>query len=378
MPSIKLALERQGPKRLEVSWDLGWKNTIARLDGQEVGRIATHAELKAGREFPLPDGSRLHLQLKQAGLAPQLAVLHNGMPLPGSGADPETVLKNAAGCAYFIGGLGVVLGALAASGVQFLQKIGFTGYDVGFGLLFLALGYFIGRRSTIALGFAVGIYGIVSIAALGAGTAGGGGIFMRIILLIGMWQGFGAIRELNARGATPLGAGGVPPPMPSGVPSAPQPVVAAPQPVTPAPQPQPAPVVPAAQPIQPVMPRTAPPIPNAANQAQPGTLALQVSTGRTVPLSDGGWLSVSDLPGLQSTTGTGVAEVCRNPNDPSVHGLRNQSQSAWTAYMPNGSVLQVPPGKTVRLATGVRIDFGMVSAEVAVSQAAPVEVNTVW
>lgn len=407
MPSIKYALEKQGPKRVVLTWDLGWKNVVARLDGQEVGRVSTRAELTAGQEFPLPDGSRLRLQLKEGMWGPQLAVLRNGAPLPGSTSDPETNLKSAAGCAYFIGGCGVVLGGLAAMGVDFLARIGFTGFDVGYGLLFLILAHFTSRRSTVALGFAVGIHALVSIGALAAGGPVSGAIVMRVLLLVGMWQGFGAIKELHARdaavavppGAQPaaVSAGSAasaaptpvapdPVPLPSSL-SAPA-VVPAPQPpvqpqpvlgpqvspqVVPAPQPASVP-----QPVQPEAPRSAPPIPRAANPGQPGVLVLRVSTGRTVPLGDDGWLSITDLPGLQSAGGPGVAQVCRNPSDPGVRGLRNGSQAAWTAYMPNGSVLEVAPGRTVRLAEGVRIQFGMVEAEVMVEAAVPVEVNTVW
>lgn len=361
MPSIKLALEKQGPKRVEVAWESGWKNVVARLDGQEVGRIASQAELQAGREFPLPDGSPLRLQLQQAGNGPQLVVLRNGVPLPGSSSDPEVTLKTAAGGAYFIGGLNLVMGCLAAGGVAELNRLGISGFNAGYGLLFLVLAYFIGRRSAIALGFAVAIHAVDGILALAAPGGVGAGLFMRVFLLIMMWRGFAAIRELNAGSATTAGGGTMPT-----VPPAPQPVPS----LGPALQPASAP-----QPSQPM------PIPQAA-AAESGpaeTLVLRVSTGRTVPLKNSGWLFPSDLPGLQPASGPGVALVCQNPSDPAVYGLRNQSQSTWTAQMPSGSSLQIPPEKTVRLAPGVQIGFGLVRAEVATAPAAQVvDVNTVW
>jgi len=70
------------------------------------------------------------------------------------------------------------------------------------------------------------------------------------------------------------------------------------------------------------------------------------------------------VPGLLAQTpGGAVAEVTRNPNDPSVLGLTNLSSSAWEVVS-NGARRQVGPGQTIKLAPGSKIDFGSTDGEV--------------
>jgi RsiW-degrading membrane proteinase PrsW (M82 family) len=70
------------------------------------------------------------------------------------------------------------------------------------------------------------------------------------------------------------------------------------------------------------------------------------------------------VPGLLAQSpGGAVAEVTRNPNDPSVLGLTNLSSSAWEVVS-NGTRRQIGPGQTVKLAPGAKIDFGSTDGEV--------------
>ncbi len=70
------------------------------------------------------------------------------------------------------------------------------------------------------------------------------------------------------------------------------------------------------------------------------------------------------VPGLMAQSpGGAVAEVTRNPSDPSVLGLTNLSSSAWEAVS-NGSRRQIAPGQTIKLAPGAKIDFGSTDGEV--------------
>ena len=93
-------------------------------------------------------------------------------------------------------------------------------------------------------------------------------------------------------------------------------------------------------------------------------LTLRLSTGRAVTLADGTKLSTTDVPGLQASNGTTVAEVGRNPNDPNVLGLKNLSRNSWTATLANRDRLQVEPGRNVRVAAGTKISFGSVSGDI--------------
>ena len=54
-----------------------------------------------------------------------------------------------------------------------------------------------------------------------------------------------------------------------------------------------------------------------------------------------------------------VAEVAQHPTNPNIWGLRNLSQEKWTVSTNDGqSLSDVPPGRSVTLAVGTRINFG--------------------
>jgi eukaryotic-like serine/threonine-protein kinase len=59
-----------------------------------------------------------------------------------------------------------------------------------------------------------------------------------------------------------------------------------------------------------------------------------------------------------------VAEVTEHPSRPLVLGLKNLSGTSWTVTRPDGSVVDVPPGKNAPLVQGNQIHFGQVTAEV--------------
>ena len=61
-----------------------------------------------------------------------------------------------------------------------------------------------------------------------------------------------------------------------------------------------------------------------------------------------------------------VADVNQHPQDPKRWGLRNLSNTAWVVTTEDGRVLDVPPGRSVSLAEGVRIEFGSASGEIRV------------
>ena len=72
------------------------------------------------------------------------------------------------------------------------------------------------------------------------------------------------------------------------------------------------------------------------------------------------------VPGLiAQTRGGPVAEVTRNPNDPSVLGLTNLSTSVWETVTGSGARRQIGTGQTIKLAPGTKIDFGSTDGEVA-------------
>lgn len=208
MPKKTFAFDKGGPQRLVLSWSFGWKKFVVELDGAPLGTIDNVRVLKAGQDFPLGDGTTLRVQLT-TGLGAELQVLRDGQPLPGSGGDPETRIKTASSVVFFVAGLNAVLGlAAVAFEVEFLLANGIGYPSLVIAAVFGGLGLAVKlRRSQIALILAVGLFALDGIGTVVLGIMDGvqpgvGGIIVRVLLLIPMIKGIGAIRELkNKSGA---------------------------------------------------------------------------------------------------------------------------------------------------------------------------------
>jgi serine/threonine protein kinase len=59
-----------------------------------------------------------------------------------------------------------------------------------------------------------------------------------------------------------------------------------------------------------------------------------------------------------------AAEVVRHPTDPNVWGLKNTSGEKWVATLPNGTLRDVEPGRSVPLGTNTKINFGKMEGEI--------------
>jgi hypothetical protein len=203
MKSKSYPIEKDGPKRVVISWQGVWKNINVTFDGQTVGVIPNQKALSAGQDFQLVDGSQLQVKLVRTVFSNELRVLRNGVPLPGSGSDPGARLKAAYQMIYFIAGLNLVLGLVALFfQVELLLNMGIGFFSIAFGLVFLLLAFLTQRKSRVALILAIiiftldGLIGIIGSIAMG-NTSVVGSLFVRIILLIPMVQGVGAIKTLK-------------------------------------------------------------------------------------------------------------------------------------------------------------------------------------
>jgi len=63
MPTKRFPLEPGGPDRLEIEWEGSFKNFTVSLDGVVLGSFEDYKALKAGRSFPLEEGSVVRVQL---------------------------------------------------------------------------------------------------------------------------------------------------------------------------------------------------------------------------------------------------------------------------------------------------------------------------
>jgi hypothetical protein len=209
MPKQQLAFEKDGPKRLELSWGGFWKDFTARVDGAEVLSAHGQGELKAGRSATLPDGSVLAIRLETGFGNTGLVITRNGQPLPGTSSDPETQVKLAGGIVYFLAGFNVLLSIIGfAFDVPFLKEnLGYGGLIMG--AIFGVLGFFTMKRSFAALIVAISLYALDGVLSLGfafAASAPGrtpnfGGIFMHVILIMAMIRGAKAMKALKENAA---------------------------------------------------------------------------------------------------------------------------------------------------------------------------------
>ncbi len=197
MPKARYPLQRGGEKRLEVSWKIGWKNVVLRLDGIDLGTIATREDVKRGQRFTLQDGSVLEVQLSDKGLE----LLHDGRPIPGSSSDPNRAIKMAAFVVFWMGGGNLLIGILGIAGGVDILLSGWL--NVFIGLVFLGLGLRIRRRSAIALMSSIGLTGsiivwtfvsLIQTIAQGGIPLGIGGLFIGIAFLIQMVKGYKVLK----------------------------------------------------------------------------------------------------------------------------------------------------------------------------------------
>jgi hypothetical protein len=107
--------------------------------------------------------------------------------------------RNAYLALYIVGGLTLLLGLVAELGrVDVLLQLFGSGWVVAVeGLILVVLGYFTMRGSLLALGIALGLYAIDAIATVA--IAGIRGIWLRLVVLFFLVQGFMALRELKRR-----------------------------------------------------------------------------------------------------------------------------------------------------------------------------------
>jgi hypothetical protein len=61
-----------------------------------------------------------------------------------------------------------------------------------------------------------------------------------------------------------------------------------------------------------------------------------------------------------------IAQVSRHPKDPKLWGLKNLSDEKWFITTADGSVKEVPPGRSFTLAKGTKVNFGKAQGEIRV------------
>jgi hypothetical protein len=203
------AIESGGPKRLAYYHGSNYERFTLELDSTPVLVITTRIGLEAGREVQTDAGLlRVHLTGNRF-FGDKLLISLNGRAVPGSDGDPIERLKMASTAVFVIGGL-----VLLASAVGLVQPdwalVGWWGIPVG--VAYVVLGWQVRQRhSMMALSLAFGLYlvdGLYGVESLlhsqssgGSAAKSGfalGAVVVRVALLVPMFGGLSALREMRA------------------------------------------------------------------------------------------------------------------------------------------------------------------------------------
>ena len=132
----RLLLDPQKNDTLELEWGGYMRQFRIRFNDQLVGEIeGGQKELEQGREFTLPDGSHLKIQMQHSTLLDELAIWHNGKLLKGSSAHPQQKISGAIRTAFFFG-IGAIVGGALTWFFDFDWLLVFvTRYSALFGVL---------------------------------------------------------------------------------------------------------------------------------------------------------------------------------------------------------------------------------------------------
>lgn len=206
MPQRKFKLEPQAPARVIVKWRGFWKDVTVLLDGQPLGPAFPDAKaLKAGGDFPLPEGGVLRVKLSPVGLggASVLDLSRDGQALPGSDGDPKAQIKAAAVVTWVIAALSTLFGALAVARVDFVLRLGLDWTTLAFGVVYAVLGAFVLRRSRLALTLALLLLALDTLLSLVGGLEAGGrppiaALAIRVIFFLTLLRGFPAMKSADA------------------------------------------------------------------------------------------------------------------------------------------------------------------------------------
>jgi len=197
MPTLKLPIEPEGPKRLAIQWEGLYNHMTVAFDDEHVADVPKDDAVR-GTTVRLPDGSSLSIELRGVGVfgtEKELHLTRDGKPLPGTAGDPETAAKTGGYVLYFLAGMNALCGAVSLSG-----SVEAFGPDMAIGALIMAglfgvLGLFTMRGSRVALGIAMGIYLLDGVATFALTASAGGSpplgmIWIRVIFLMAMGRAF--------------------------------------------------------------------------------------------------------------------------------------------------------------------------------------------
>lgn len=208
MPVNKFYLDDQKTQEITLSWRGFWKDITVAHNGHVLGGFQNFSHLKQGQSFHLHDGTLLNIHYSTSYGDQGIRVNVNGRPLKGSSGDPEVRLKSIFGISAFIGGLSMIVGAIAELGkVHMLLEMGVGWVSMVIGAVVIGLGYLVWKSRSVPalivlLLIVVGdIFLTIIMSVADGGQPAVGGIVIKVFLIVAMVKGFGAIQELKDKEA---------------------------------------------------------------------------------------------------------------------------------------------------------------------------------
>ncbi|NEO85013.1 MAG: hypothetical protein F6J87_12285 [Spirulina sp. SIO3F2] len=219
MFTLKYALRQGGPKRLYLTHEGKWQNTVLTIDDTTVGTFANQKALKKGDRFILQDDLVLDVKLLKSGLR----IRRNGKPIPGSSdyskgnAHIAIIAVAAAGIinlfftlvALILIILDVIFGinVFANLGVVPPNLVALAFSTTVEGLIFLGLSYWLSKYVSmlvliVAIALQTANIGLNIMDVVQSNSSGGTSIIsFKILILLGMLWGVSPLQKFKAQKA---------------------------------------------------------------------------------------------------------------------------------------------------------------------------------
>lgn len=206
MPTKIYYLDEARTQPLKVTWGWNWRKLAVSYQGQEIGQFATTSQLKEGNTFTLPDGRELAVQLRTRMAQPQLEILLDGQPLPGTDTHPRQQFQQARYVLWFLAAVNIGLGLLVELGqIAVLLEFGMGLSTILVGLVFLGFEWWARTRLThwafyAAIGLLVAdMLATMILTASSNSSSSSVGFVTRIFMILALMRGAAAVKELRAQ-----------------------------------------------------------------------------------------------------------------------------------------------------------------------------------
>jgi hypothetical protein len=160
MPVRLYQLELPQPRELHISWQPGWRNIEIRLAEVHIATITSRQDIAPGKTFSLTDDATLSIKIDRPYRERDLVVSLNGQRIYGNDPALPDIIRVTCQTVFVIGGLLVFFGGIAQlTSSNLLLSIGVGQHSLIIGILFLLLGVFVQRTSTLSLIIAMVLLG---------------------------------------------------------------------------------------------------------------------------------------------------------------------------------------------------------------------------